>query len=265
MDLLRSSTFASTSAVFKKNEKLYDCCNEKPDRLLAFPAVAGKGVTMCGRFTLTLNMEKIAQAFGVEPTLDSSPRYNIAPTQEVMTVLHEKEAQPAHLEWLRWGLIPGWAKEESIGSRMINARAETLAEKPSFKRLLHSRRCLIVADGFYEWKKAAKGKTPMYITMKDHEPFGFAGLWDLWKAPDGRQLRTCTIITTEPNSLMAEIHNRMPVILAREARDLWLDPEMKDEQALTSILRPYPAEHLTAREVSKLVNSPTIDSAELIA
>lgn len=220
---------------------------------------------MCGRFTLTLDMNTIAETFGVEPTLSSSARYNIAPTQEVVTVLQDAQNPKPHLEWLRWGLIPSWAKDESIGSRMINARAETLAEKPSFKRLLTSRRCLVVADGFYEWKQAAKTKTPMYITMRDHEPFAFAGLWDLWKSPDGQQLRTCTIITTEPNSLMAEIHTRMPAILTREARDLWLDPEMKDSHGLTSLLTPYPAEQFAAREVSKLVNNPRVDSAELIA
>src|SRR5690242_512834 len=149
---------------------------------------------MCGRFTLTSDIQTIAQTFKVAPSLQITPRYNIAPTQDVVAITSNGAA---HLEFLRWGLIPSWAKEESIGSRMINARAETLAEKPSFKRLLRSRRCLVVADGFYEWKKEQGGKTPMYITLKSGRPFAFAGLWDLWHSPDGQEIRSCTIITTQ--------------------------------------------------------------------
>jgi putative SOS response-associated peptidase YedK len=171
----------------------------------------------------------------------------------------------AHLAELRWGLIPSWAKDESIGSRMINARAESLAEKPSFKRLLHSKRCLIVADGFYEWKQENGSKTPMYITMKDDEPFAFAGLWDTWKNPDGEELRTCTIITTEPNALVAPIHNRMPAILLPDAREAWLDPSIKDDELLTHLLAPYPPEAMTARAVSRLVNDPKHDSPDVLA
>ena len=150
---------------------------------------------------------------------------------------------------------------------MINARAETLAEKSSFKKLLHNRRCVIVADGFYEWAQqpGTKSKTPMYITMKNHEPFAFAGLWDSWRTPDGQQLRTCTIITTEPNQLMAAIHNRMPALLLPDALNSWLDPEMQDEQDLGRLLNPYPTELMAARPVSRLVNNPKYDSAELIA
>ena len=149
---------------------------------------------------------------------------------------------------------------------MINARAETLAEKSSFKRLLHNRRCVIVADGFYEWAQelGTKSKTPMYITMKDHEPFAFAGLWDSWRTPSGQQLRTCTIITTEPNALMAAIHNRMPALLLPDALTTWLDPEVQDEQELCHLLNPYPTELMIARPVSRLVNNPKYDSAELI-
>ncbi len=170
---------------------------------------------MCGRFTLTTNIATIAQAFQVEPTLQTAPRYNVAPTQEVVTVMRD---ETKHLALLRWGLIPSWAKDESIGNKMINARAETLAEKPSFKRLLTSKRCLIVADGFYEWKKEAGGKTPMYFTLKDKEPFAFAGLWDTWHSPNGEQIRTCTLITTQPNDLVSPVHDRMPVILTPEVR-----------------------------------------------
>jgi len=217
---------------------------------------------MCGRFTLTTNVRTIAEAFGVAPTLEAAPRYNIAPTQEVVSILRNGTA---HLEWLQWGLIPSWAKDEAIGSQMINARAETLAEKPSFKRLLRSCRCLLPADGFYEWKKAAGGKIPMYITLKNGSPFAFAGLWDLWHSPDGRDIRICTIVTTEANALVTSIHDRMPVILSADARDLWLDSSIHDEKILVPLLAPYPAEEMSARAVSRLVNNPKTEGAELIA
>jgi putative SOS response-associated peptidase YedK len=217
---------------------------------------------MCGRFTLTVDIDRVARVFGVAPSIQVSPRYNVAPTQDVVTIMRNGTA---HLDLLRWGLIPSWAKDASVGSRMINARAETLAEKSSFKRLLHARRCLVVADGFYEWKQEHGGKTPMYITLKDQEPFAFAGLWDSWKDPEGQQVRTCTIITTEPNELMASIHNRMPAILSHQAVEEWLDPAQKDDHALLSLLAPYPAAEMTARPVSRKVNSPKYDSAELIA
>ena len=217
---------------------------------------------MCGRFTLTVDINSIARAFNVAPSLQMAPRYNIAPTQNVVTVMSNGSK---HLDLLRWGLIPSWAKEESIGSRMINARAETLAEKPSFRRLLRSRRCLIVADGFYEWKQEGGGKTPMYITLKDHEPFAFAGLWDAWKDPEGELLRTCTIITTSPNELVSSIHNRMPAILSADAQEAWLDSGLQDEHMLLPLLGSYPAEAMSARPVSRLVNNPKYDGAELIA
>src|SRR5438876_8226876 len=198
---------------------------------------------MCGRFTLKADIETIAKVFHVKPALavaEITPRYNIAPTQEVVSILSNGAS---HLEALRWGLIPSWAKDEAIGSKMINARAETLAEKPSFKRLLHAKRCLVVADGFYEWRQEGRGpKTPMYITLKDGELFAFAGLWDAWKNTDGQVIRTCTIITTEPNELMASIHTRMPAILPRDAREIWLDAALGDEHALMPLLAPYPAD-----------------------
>jgi putative SOS response-associated peptidase YedK len=221
---------------------------------------------MCGRFTLTVDIQTVAQAFRatVPASLQTAPRYNVAPTQDVVAIVNDGSR---HLEMLRWGLIPTWAKEESVGSRMINARAETLAEKSSFKRLLHNRRCVIVADGFYEWAKepGTKSKTPMYITLKDHEPFAFAGLWDSWRTASGQQLRTCTVITTEPNALMASIHNRMPALLLQDALTTWLDPGVQDEQVLRRLLNPYPTELMVARPVSRLVNDPRHDSAELIA
>ncbi|HVB72732.1 MAG TPA: SOS response-associated peptidase [Ktedonobacteraceae bacterium] len=217
---------------------------------------------MCGRFALTVDIEKIAKTFGVAPTIEITRRYNIAPTQNVVSIVRNGTT---HLTELRWGLIPSWAKDESIGARMINARAETLVEKPSFKGLLRSKRCLIITDGFYEWRQENGHKTPMYISMKDSEPFAFAGLWDNWKSPDGQQLRTCTIITTGPNEVIAPIHNRMPAILLPEARDAWLDTTIKDESLLTHLLAPYPSEAMTARAVSRLVNDPKHDGPELLA
>ncbi len=216
---------------------------------------------MCGRYTLTYDIRTIAEAFGVAPSLETSPRYNIAPTQDVVTIMRNGTS---HLEWLRWGLIPSWAKEEAIGSKMINARAETLAEKPSFKRLLHSKRCLVVADGFYEWMQQGGSKTPMYITLKSKEPFAMAGLWDSWKSPDGQQIRTCTIITTEPNDLVARIHNRMPAILARDVEAAWIDPELTEAPAVLDLLHPYPPEQMEAYAVSSLVSSARNEGPELI-
>jgi putative SOS response-associated peptidase YedK len=220
---------------------------------------------MCGRFTLTIDLADIAQKFGVEATsqaMHTTPRYNIAPTQPVAVVMRNGTV---HLDELRWGLIPSWAKDESIGAKMINARAETLAEKPSFRGLLRSKRCMILADGFYEWRQENGRKVPMYITMADHQPFAFAGLWDSWKSPSGEPLRTCTIITTEPNELLATIHNRMPAILLPEAYESWLDPAIRDEQLLERWLAPYPAGVMAARPVSRLVNDPRNDSPEILA
>src|SRR5579859_2503053 len=218
---------------------------------------------MCGRYTLTIDIKTIAETFGVAPALEAAPRYNIAPTQEVVSILSNGSA---HLDWLQWGLIPSWAKDESIGSKMINARAETLAEKPSFKRLLRGRRCLIVADGFYEWKAEGKGpKQPMYFSLQQHQPFAFAGLWDSWKNPDGVVLRTCTIITTEANELVTPVHNRMPVILPLQACDAWLDPTLSDEHALLPLLKPYNAQDMLVRPVSRLVNDPKKEGPALLA
>ncbi len=217
---------------------------------------------MCGRYTLTASINKVAESFGATSTLSAEARYNIAPTQDIIAVLRNGST---HLSMLHWGLIPSWARDESIGSRMINARAETLAEKPSFKNLLSRKRCLIVADGFYEWKAEGKSKTPMYITMQDNQIFAFAGLWDQWKGSDGRQIQSCTIVTTEPNDLMATIHNRMPVILRPGAYEDWLNPQLHDTEVLTHWLTPYPSELMKARPVSKLVNNPSNDTAQLIA
>jgi putative SOS response-associated peptidase YedK len=217
---------------------------------------------MCGRFTLTADLEQLEERFSFRAhNLSFRPRYNIAPSQQVLTLIGAEERRA---ELLRWGLIPAWAKEPSIGDRMINARAETVAEKPSFRRALQKRRCLVLADGFYEWQKEGKKKTPMYIALKSHEPFAFAGLWETWKSPEGETIQSCTIITTTPNSLTASIHNRMPVILPREAESVWLDRSLEDSQVLVPLLAPYAAEAMEASAVSPLVNSPRNDTAKCI-
>jgi putative SOS response-associated peptidase YedK len=217
---------------------------------------------MCGRYTLQTDVYSLVERFAFRAAdLAYAPRYNIAPSQQVLALINDGENRA---EFLRWGLIPSWAKEAAIGNRMINARAETVAEKPSFRRALQKRRCLVLADGFYEWKKEGKKKTPMYITLKSREPFGLAGLWETWKAPSGETIRSCTIITTTPNALMEPIHNRMPVILLREAESLWLDRAIEGPEALTQLLVPYPGKAMAAYAVSPLVNSPANDTAACI-
>lgn len=218
---------------------------------------------MCGRFvqyTLFPLLEKeFSLKFGAEIAL--RPSWNIAPTQEVPIVVNEEGNR---LVTCRWGLVPPWSKDAAIGNRMINARAETLAEKPSFKGPFKKHRCLVVADGFYEWKKTEGGKVPVYVTMTDGRPFGFAGLYSDWHPPGGEIIRTCTIVTTEPNELLKPIHNRMPVIVRPEDRETWLDPEEQDPAMLTSLLGPYASDKLDAWEVSRAANSPSNDSPQLI-
>lgn len=201
---------------------------------------------MCGRFTL-IDIEDIRERFKTEP-INLKPNYNVAPTQDVPVIINDQ------LSMFRWGLIPFWAKDSTIGNKMINARAETVDEKPSFNHSLQRKRCLIVADGFYEWKKEGSTKRPHRITLKSKELFGFAGLWDTWKSPTG-DINSCTIITTTPNDLMAGIHNRMPVILSRDAEQIWLDQSVVESGFLKSLLVPYSAELMMAYEVSTLVNS----------
>jgi putative SOS response-associated peptidase YedK len=217
---------------------------------------------MCGRYILEHTAEEVATRFGVQQVLFTlTPRYNIAPSQPVAVVTQNGVRS---LDGYKWGLVPSWAKDPQIGSRMINARAETLAEKPAFKSALMRRRCLIPADGFYEWKGKGKAKQPMRVHTRSGEMFAFAGLWEEWNAPDGSPLRTCTIITTNPNHFMADIHDRMPAILRREDEDAWLDTETKDVPHLLSLLRPYPDEELAAHPVSTQVNSPVFDSPQCV-
>jgi len=219
---------------------------------------------MCGRYTQTTDLETLQGRFGfVASGVTLEPRYNIAPTQEAPVVVRE---DTRILKMMKWGLVPYWAKDESIGYKMINARAETLTQKPSFKKPFKERRCLVLADGFYEWRKTEKKgfKVPMRFVLKGREPFSFAGLWDVWQKPDGEKLLSFTIITTEANDLMRPIHDRMPVILPKEDEDLWLDPDLKDVNKLVPLLTPYPSDTMDFYEVSTLVNSPENDIPECI-
>ncbi|MFC0469122.1 SOS response-associated peptidase [Halalkalibacter kiskunsagensis] len=212
---------------------------------------------MCGRFTLAAPKEQIEEQLLVE-LFDYKPRFNIAPSQPVLSIISDGEKRKAG--YLRWGLVPVWAKDPKIGYKMINARGETVDEKPAFKRLLGRRRCLIVADGFYEW--IDEKKKPYRITVNDGI-FTFAGLWDRWKSGDD-EIVSCTIITTEPNKLMSDIHDRMPVILGEESRKVWLDPGVEDKYIVKDLLKPYPVEEMRAYEVSTMVNSPRNETEECI-
>ena len=222
---------------------------------------------MCGRYTLIL-LNDLRKIFNwISPPEDGQPRYNIAPTQPVLIAANDAPAGRFKFDFALWGLIPSWAKDPSIGNRMINARAETLAEKPAFRGALKRRRCLIPADGFYEWRKEPDGsKTPIYIRLKSHEPFAFAGLWEDWHDPTGggSQSRSCTIITTRPNEMTASIHDRMPAIVPPERQKLWLSPGELSAADLDAILGPYPAEAMEAYPVSKTVNSPRNEMAACV-
>lgn len=219
---------------------------------------------MCGRFTLTAAPAEIIDVFGdfTFPT-QFSPRYNIAPTQPVLAIPNNPDRKA---DFFIWGLIPSWAKDPSIGNKLINARGETIAEKPSFRGGFKYKRCIIPTDGFYEWKASPgeKTKTPYFIHMKDRKPFAFAGLWDEWQSPDGGAVRTCTIITTEPNELMSTLHNRMPVILDPKDYALWLDPAPQTPEKLVHLIKPFPADAMSAHPVSTLVNKPGNDRPECV-
>lgn len=220
---------------------------------------------MCGRFTLTADPNQLRQEFAwLNIPVDTAPRYNVAPSQPVAVIPNDGRKTLDHYVW---GLIPSWAKDPSIGNRMINARAETAAEKPSFRSAFRHRRCLIPADGFYEWQKipGEKRKIPLYIRLKSGRPFFFAGLWESWDSPDGANILSCTILTTEPNEMMGPIHNRMPVILPPEAYELWLSITEKKTDDLQAVLKPYPSDQMTVYPVSTLVNNPTNETAACIA
>ena len=193
--------------------------------------------------------------------LELEPNYNAAPTQNVLTVVGSENRRGG---FMRWGLIPHWAKTPSIGSRMINARAETVARKPAFRSALRRRRCLVLADGFYEWQRAGSVKKPMRIVLESGKPFAFAGLWAVWKDLDGNTVPSCTILTTEANDLLRPIHNRMPVILPREMEEFWLDRDVEDSAILENALTAYPSDCMQTFPVSKLVNSVRNNGPELL-
>ena len=224
---------------------------------------------MCGRYSLTTPMAALSQLFDFPERPNLAARVNIAPSQEVAAVrLGEGEVGARHLVSLRWGLIPSWSKEAGIGNRLINARAETIAEKPSFRAAFHRRRCLIPADGFYEWKTEQGRKQPYRIALESGAPFAFAGLWERWQGPGGdgpsggEVVESCTIVTTEANTRLRAIHHRMPVILAPETYDRWLDPETPGAQ-VQALLGPAPSAWFTAYRVSPKINSPANDDPAL--
>jgi putative SOS response-associated peptidase YedK len=219
---------------------------------------------MCGRYSFAMGTDVYAALFEVAgPVPALEPRWNVAPTQPVAVVVVTNEG-PRALRTMRWGLVPSWAKDPSIGNRMINARAETLAEKPSFRDAFRKRRCLVVADGFYEWVRDGERKRPVWIHPRAGGALAFAGLWERWKAPDGTILETCTIVTTAANGTMAPFHHRMPVILPPSAWARWLDPMPADPAALADLLVPAPDDLLEVRPVSTRVNSPANEGPSLL-
>jgi putative SOS response-associated peptidase YedK len=222
---------------------------------------------MCGRCTLYTVVQEILERFKVKQSeIPFQPSYNIYPSHPVLAVVKDDQGENQLREFI-WGLVPPWSPDPTVG--IPNARAEGVDVKSSFRGAFRKRRCLVAADGFYEWQKSGKTKTPMYIRLKSGKPFGFAGLYEVWKpkpdSPLQHEVATCTIITTEPNELMKPIHNRMPVILSEKAEDLWLDPKIDNIPTLRSLLRPYPEDEMEAYEVSTFVNSPRNNTPECIA
>ena len=220
---------------------------------------------MCGRYAMRSSIKEIAEALEAvsEKINEDKARYNIAPTQAVVAAREADEVR--ELVQLKWGLVPAWAKDASIGSRLINARSETVAEKPSFKEAFRLRRCLIPASGFFEWARTETGtKQPFYFRMRDEQLFAFAGLWERWG--EGREtIESCTILTTAANELLSPVHDRMPVIVAPKDYGLWLDQQINKAERLTPLLRPYPAKEMTAHPVSSSVNNPRNDNEDLLA
>jgi len=219
---------------------------------------------MCGRFTLFEADQVLAREFGVSDFPPRSPRYNIAPSQPVAAVRAAPAGSGRELALLRWGLIPSWSKDPAIGNRLINARAETAREKPSFRNAFRRHRCLIPASGFYEWLRWDRGKQPYFVRMCDGHPFAFAGLWDRWESPDEGAVETCAILTTAANDVLAPIHDRMPVILPPGEYDRWLDPSLLNTDSLATLLVPFPPEEMLAFPVSPRVNAPTVDDEKCI-
>ena len=210
---------------------------------------------MCGRFVLKSDGATLARLFDLTLPPAILARYNIAPTQAVTAIRRDRQGRREATE-LRWGLIPYWAKEPAIGNRMINARAETVASKPAFRDAFRRRRCLVAADGYYEWAKTARGKQPFFIHLADEQPFAIAGLWERWHAPDGAEVETTTLLTTVANIELRKLHDRMPVVLEPRLYDAWLDLDGNNAQALPDLLAAVRSAELCARPVSRLVNNP---------
>ncbi|MBC7907534.1 MAG: SOS response-associated peptidase [Rhodospirillaceae bacterium] len=223
---------------------------------------------MCGRFASTTPPEAMAKLFGTVNAVPNGPaRWNVAPTQDVLTVRFNPKPRQRSLDLLRWGLIPHWAKDASMGNKLVNARAEGIADKPAFRDAIRRRRCLIPADAFYEWRPGAEPKAPKQpyaIQMADGRPFAIAGLWENWKDPEGHWLRTCTIITTAANELVARLHDRMPVILAPADYGRWLGDEPAEPGDVLGLLRPYPTDLMTAYPVSREVSNVRNEGPQLL-
>lgn len=220
---------------------------------------------MCGRYTLSSPADDLALLFDLSELMALPPRYNVAPTQEAAVVRVPAPGEPRRLDLLKWGLIPYWAKEAAIGNRMINARAESVAEKPAYRFSFKKKRCLVPATGFYEWKKEGKAKQPYLIRRADGKPFAFAGLWSTWNDPErGEPVETFTILTTDANDLLLPIHNRMPVIIDPKDFELWLDPKMENAATLQPLLIPHAVDGFEAFPVSRAVNSPAHDAPDCI-
>ena len=220
---------------------------------------------MCGRFTLFEADKILSKEFGVSGVPPLSPRYNIAPSQPIAAVRTPHTGAGRELALLRWGLIPSWSKDPAIGNRLINARAETVQEKPSFRNAFRRHRCLIPTNGFYEWQRQERGKQPYFVRMRDGRVFAIAGLWDRWESSDKDVIETCTILTTGANTVLAPIHGRMPVILPQAEYARWLDPALKDPDSLSPLLVPFPPEGMLAIPVSPRVNAPSTDDEKCIA
>jgi putative SOS response-associated peptidase YedK len=229
-----------------------------PDAAVTIGPQASIMISMCGRYTLRKSAREVAEAFGLAEIAPLEPRYNIAPSQSVPVVRLEPTEDSRRLDLLRWGLIPSWADDPAIGNRMINARSDTVADKPAYRHAFKAKRCLIVADGFYEWMNADGRKQPHFIHLKDDRPFALAGLWERWDK-GGEPIESCTIITTDANELLAPIHDRMPVIIPQADYDLWLDPAVKDPRKLQPLLSPFDPDEMEAYPVSTLVNRPSND------
>ena len=238
-----------------------------------WPVASGKAigilvchnVPVCNRYRLTHSKRDLADGFQAFEEIDDHPRYNVAPTQPVLTVRKEQDQKVRRFTTMRWGLIPSWAKDPSIGVRTLNARSETVTTKPAFRESILTKRCLIPADGFYEWQRMGSVKQPYCFEVGEGQVFAFAGLWDHWKSPDGEVIESCTILTTTPNSLVADLHNRMPVIVAPEKYDVWLDPDVTDFEAIRDVLKPYDSELMRRYPVSMRLNNSQNDDAESAA